>query len=63
MFVNSLLPHLKYPLQQHNFSNAGIGSAGSPATRRKPISEGRSSHRGFKGGSEEINIPAEPEKK
>jgi hypothetical protein len=33
----------------------------SPTTGREPISEDRSNHRGARGGSEELNVPAEPE--
>jgi hypothetical protein len=44
-------------------SNTGRGSTGSPATRRKPISEDGSSHQTNEGGFEELNIPTEPEQK
>jgi hypothetical protein len=45
------------------FSDAGRGSAGIPATRIKPISEDISIHQGAKGGSEELNFPAKIEQK
>jgi hypothetical protein len=43
--------------------DTGIGSAGIVATRRKPISEYISSHRGDEGGYEELNVRAKPEQK
>jgi hypothetical protein len=60
LFVNSLLPHLKYPLRQQKFQT-GRGSAGSPATRRKSVSADRPSYRRTEGGFEELNISAKPE--
>jgi hypothetical protein len=42
-------------------SNAGRGSEGSLATRRKPVPTDRPSYRRTEGGFEESHIPAEPE--
>jgi hypothetical protein len=42
-------------------SDIGRGSAGSPATGRKPVSTDRSNYRRTKGGFEELNVPTQPE--
>jgi len=44
MFINSLLPHLKYPFTTTKILDAGRGSAGNPTTGRKPVSADRSNH-------------------
>jgi hypothetical protein len=61
LFVNSLLPHLKYTFETTKFSNSGRGSVGSLTTRRESIPEDRSINRGVEGGSKEFNISIEPE--
>jgi hypothetical protein len=60
LFVNSLLPHLKYPLRQQKFQNQAEALQGSPATGRKPVSTDRSNNRGVEGGFEESDISTEP---
>jgi hypothetical protein len=61
MFINSLLPHLKYPLQQKNVSDTGRGSLGSPATIIKPLPTDGSNHQRTEGGFEELNAPTKLE--
>jgi hypothetical protein len=54
---------LKIPITTTKVPDIGRGSAGSPATGRKPISVDRSNHRRDKGGFEELNIPTKPKQK
>jgi hypothetical protein len=54
-------PTLKISTATTKVSDAGRGSAGSPATGRKPVSVDRSSYRRTKGGFEELNVPTQPE--
>jgi hypothetical protein len=44
LFVNSLLPHLKYPLRQHKFQTQAEASVGSLATGREPILVDKPNH-------------------
>jgi hypothetical protein len=56
LFVNSLLPHLKYPLRQQKFQTQAEALARSLTTGREPVSVDRSNNRGVEGGFEEYNI-------
>jgi hypothetical protein len=61
LFVNSLLPHLKYPLRQQKFQTQAEALQASPAVGRKPVSTDRSNNRRDERGSEEPDISVEPE--
>jgi hypothetical protein len=61
LFVNSLLPHLKYPLRQQKFQTQAEALQASTTTRREPVSEDRSNNRGAEGGYEEPHISTKPE--
>jgi hypothetical protein len=61
LFVNSLLPHLKYPLRQQKFQTQVEALQAIPAAGRKPVSTDRSNNRRDERGSEESDISVEPE--
>jgi hypothetical protein len=61
IFLNSLLPHLKYPLRKQNFQTQVEALQEALQLEEKKIPEDKSNNRGVEGGLEESNISIKPE--